>query len=334
MRKIKKSYSLLIIIMFTVICFLTDYIVIDRKLRNDSAINTNIENSYESILGCYQGYPIENDEVVAGLDFYSDGTYSFGWAPGLHTIGNYIIIDDKIYMNDLFSVGSDPTMEILDSSRIFTIEEDNTLYNNDMIINTDNNNYKGVKLIKKSECSSENGFDLAMKNLQKYYMERNNEEKKSSTIDNQPVSKNYTYIGSSINIPEYSRFGNIVNNEINISIIDGNISIKMGDKTVLLHTLNAKELYWYSYHEGGMYYLVYITEDNTLKAFESNILSIIKDGNSNSVVVANNIENFIEIDNESSGNGLNIGMDNNNFYYLVKNTSGSIEKINFDIVNR
>lgn len=333
MRKIKKSYSLLIIIMFTVICFLTDYIVIDRKLRNDSAINTNIENSYESILGCYQGYPIENDEVVAGLDFYSDGTYSFGWAPGLHTIGNYIIIDDKIYMNDLFSVGSDPTMEILDSSRIFTIEEDNTLYNNDMIINTDNNNYKGVKLIKKSECSSENGFDLAMKNLQKYYMERNNEEKKSSTIDNQPVSKNYTYIGSSINIPEYSRFGNIVNNEINISIIDGNISIKMGDKTVLLHTLNAKELYWYSYHEGGMYYLVYITEDNTLKAFESNILSIIKDGNSNSVIVANNIENFIEIDNESSGNGLNIGMDNNNFYYLVRNTSGSIKKINFDTIH-
>lgn len=340
MRKLKINYSLLIIIMFAVICFLTDYIVINRKLRKDSTINTNIENSYESILGCYQGYPIdmENDNGIAGLSLYSDGTYSFGWAPGLHTIGNYIIVDNKLYMNDLFSVGSDPTMEILDSSRILTIGEESTLYDNDMIINADDNNYKGVKFIKKSECSSENSFDLAMKNLQKYYMERNNGEKQSSTTDNQSVSDNYAYIGSLINIPKYSRFENIVNSEINISIINGNISIKMDDKSVLLQTSNAKELYWYAYHETGKYYLVYITEDNNLKAFKSDVLSIIKNGNSDSVVVANDVANFVEIDNESSGNGLHIGMENNeanyNFYYLVRNTKGNIEKIVFDTVNR
>lgn len=108
----------------------------------------------------------------------------------------------------------------------------------------------------------------------------------------------------------------------------------MDDKSILLQTSNAKELYWYAYHQAGMYYLVYITEDNNLKAFKSDVLSIIKNGNSDSVVVANDIANFVKIDKESSGNGLNIGMDNNNFYYLVKNTSGSIEKINFDTVNR
>ena len=338
MKKIKVSYSILVIIMFAVICFITDYIIIDGKLKNNKTINGNdINISYEYFTGCYKGYPIDidNDKQIASLSLYSDGTYSFGWAPGLRTIGNYIITDKEIKMNDLFSVGSDPTMKILDSSRILYIGEENILYDNDMIINTDSNNYKGLKLIKNSECSTENKFDSAMKNLQKYYMEKVIEEE--STTINQQTNNSYSYIGTLINIPQFYKFENLVNDEINISIVEGNIVLKMNDKTVKLQTLNARELYWYAYHDGGLYYLVYITNDNVLKKFESDVLSIINNGASNTSIVTDNISNFIEIDNESTGNGKNIGMykndSNYNFYYLVKNKIGDTQKIVFDTYN-
>ena len=165
----------ILIIAFIIICFIINYVLVDKKIKKENENNPTIDISYETVIGCYQGYPIDienNDKGIAYLSLYSDGTYSYSWAPGLHTIGNYIIIDDEIYMNDLFSVGSDPTMKIIDSKRILMIKED-TLYDNELIINEDGNDYEGVKLIKESRCSSENGFDLAMKNLQNYYMERN-----------------------------------------------------------------------------------------------------------------------------------------------------------------
>lgn len=82
-------------------------------------------------------------------------------------------------------------------------------------------------------------------------------------------------------------------------IVDGNIQLKFDGKEITLETLNAKEMYYITYHQGGCYILFYITEDNNLYQL-SNDLYIIFNGTTNiqaniaiPILLVENVTNFL-----------------------------------------
>ena len=132
-KTIKCSYTVLGIILFAALAFVTDYIIIDRKTRkcdctkceatNNEVISDNTDNtqvtenktySYEDIAGYYTTDFIFNSDKTDStgasvfLYLYSDGTYSYRYAYNAPygTIGNYIIKGNTIIMNDIAKTGS------------------------------------------------------------------------------------------------------------------------------------------------------------------------------------------------------------------------------------
>lgn len=181
-KTIKCSYAVLVIILCAAVAILTDYIVIDRKMNKCNCPKCEVMDkyTYESIAAHYSGYPLDSDDSkrVSDLRLYSDGTYSYGQAPGIKSIGNYIIVDDEIRMNDILSVGSDPTMNVLYSSKVLKINNDGSFTFYDANIKPGLGDYpeyvKDVKFIKEKDIlNEENSFDDAMDNLNRYYINRN-----------------------------------------------------------------------------------------------------------------------------------------------------------------
>ena len=198
-KTIKCSYALLVIILFATVAFLTDYIIIDRKTRkcdcpkceatNNEVISDNTDNtqvtenktySYEDIAAFYSGYPLDMDDTkeVAGLTLYQDGKYSYVEAPGIKSIGNYIIFGDEIRLNDILSVGSDPQMRVLYSSKVFKIDGNGSFIYYDANIKPGLGGYpdevKNIRFVRNKELEEgKNSFDIAMENLNRYYLERN-----------------------------------------------------------------------------------------------------------------------------------------------------------------
>ena len=181
------SYALLVVILCGALAFVTDYAIIESKTQRcggsvinvDDAQVTEKKYSYEDIAGHYDGYPMEvdNDTIVSSITFYPNGTYSYGYLPALHTIGNYIIEDNKIYMNDILSVGSDPQMHVLYSERTLIINSDGTFIDEDANIKPGQAGLLEVEKVKYEKDlnynSERNAFDSAMESLNRYYIERN-----------------------------------------------------------------------------------------------------------------------------------------------------------------
>ena len=177
------SYALLVVILCGALAFVTDYAIIESKTQRYGCVSgSTIEKnySYSEIAGHYDGYPIEYDDSkrVSNINFYSDGTYSYGYLPGLHVIGNYIIEDNKIYMNDILSGGGDPSMKVVNSNHILLISSDGSLVDENANITPGVADYplevNKVKYEKDVDYSSErNAFDAGMENLNMYYIERN-----------------------------------------------------------------------------------------------------------------------------------------------------------------
>ena len=195
-KTIKCSYAVLVIILFAALAFVTDYAYIERKTRkcdcpkceatnnevisDNTGFNENYVYTYEKIAAFYSGYPLNMDDTkeVAGLTLYQDGTYSYGEAPGIKSIGNYIIIGDEIRLNDILSVGSDPQMRVLYSSKIFKIDENGSFIYYDANIKPGLSGYpdevKDIRFVRNKELEEgKNSFDNAMENLNRYYIERN-----------------------------------------------------------------------------------------------------------------------------------------------------------------
>lgn len=137
-KTIKCSYAVLVIILFSVMAFLTDYIVIDRKTRkcdcpkceatNNEVISRDIEDkdntdneqvtenevySYEDIFGVYYSTVIFDPEISAyemdiRLSLNDDYTfvYEHSYPSGHRYYGNYIIDGDSIILNYLYSQGT------------------------------------------------------------------------------------------------------------------------------------------------------------------------------------------------------------------------------------
>ena len=82
-------------------------------------------------------------------------------------------------------------------------------------------------------------------------------------------------------------------------IVDGNIQLKFDGKEITLETLNAKEMYYITYHQGGCYILFYITEDNNLYQLSNDLYiifngtTIIQENIAIPILLAENVTNFL-----------------------------------------
>ena len=85
----------------------------------------------------------------------------------------------------------------------------------------------------------------------------------------------------------------------NSKIVNGNIQLSFDGENLTLETLNAKEMYYMEYHEGGRYILFFITEDNNLYQVSSDLYILFK-GTSNvdkhiaiPILLAENVTTFL-----------------------------------------
>ena len=85
-KKISCSYSFLVIILFATVCILTDYIVIDRKLREGKSVNSVIEDK-----------SIVNENIV---DIRTDSTKDYVYDASYENDG--IVESYNTYYNTYF----------------------------------------------------------------------------------------------------------------------------------------------------------------------------------------------------------------------------------------
>lgn len=118
-------------------------------ISNITTNNTLIENStttsnvysYNDIKGIYTYSQKLNDEENAfyNLCLFENGTfyYSFGISNEKGFIGNYIIVDDEVVMNKMFSTGSDASLTAIEGSLKLKINSDNSLNDSNQVLNVD-----------------------------------------------------------------------------------------------------------------------------------------------------------------------------------------------------
>ena len=112
-KKVSCSYALLFIILFAVVCFLSSYVVIDRKLNEECnsdivktdcpKVDCNCQSSldYKDVAGYYK---VDFDESAEELNsqfnlyLYTDGTFYYN-----NLIGNYILDDNYVILNVFFT---------------------------------------------------------------------------------------------------------------------------------------------------------------------------------------------------------------------------------------
>lgn len=171
-KKISSNYGILVIILFATVCFLTDYIYIGRKLNEgkNSVIETNtdcvnsvcncdndsvLSYSYNDIFGVYYA-ELKYDDVTSDvtLTLFDDYTFTYEHSfPSGHTVyGNYIIDDDTIVLNYLYSKGiGDASLNSINNYKnIIKIES------TDKLVDTIENLYPGIteiNLIRKNDDS-------------------------------------------------------------------------------------------------------------------------------------------------------------------------------------
>lgn len=94
--------------------------------------------TYNDIAGLYnyeESIEIDDETFTASyqLYLYEDGTFIYTRA--MNTIsgnlGNYIIVDDEIHLNYLFSSGSDIALSVMSGNKVLKINSDNSLTDTD-----------------------------------------------------------------------------------------------------------------------------------------------------------------------------------------------------------
>ena len=154
MEKIKDvKYLIAVNIIFIIVCILSCCLIVNNIKKNTKqcdcpkceATNNEEKNivsyNYEDVAGYYTVNYSFNSEKTDSTDasvflhIYSDGTYSYRYsfhAP-YGTVGNYIIKDNTIIMNDIARTGSGTdftpisSSEISNSKRSLIINDDGSL---------------------------------------------------------------------------------------------------------------------------------------------------------------------------------------------------------------
>lgn len=141
-------------------------ITASENIANTSK-NTNQQNStkvvsYADLKGIYTySKKLNNDETsFYNLCLFENGTfnYTFGIYHEQGFVGNYIIVDNKIQMNKLFSSGSDVSLTATNGTLTLTINEDGSLTDTNEVIQTElDSKYKSVlSSINLKKSSAEN----------------------------------------------------------------------------------------------------------------------------------------------------------------------------------
>ena len=135
-KRIGSNYGILVIILFAVVCFLTDYIVIERKINEGKDIYNSVKViekstdcvdsvcncdflSYKDVAGLYSAdfnYEMKYDDgsIEVGttsynLYLYTDGSFYYHFPGHIDHgyLGNYTFDGNNLYLNVLFKHGSD-----------------------------------------------------------------------------------------------------------------------------------------------------------------------------------------------------------------------------------
>ena len=156
-KKISCSYAVLVIILFATVCFLTDYILIDRKLRSCncpkcevtgnevlSIDKDNIQNgennsyNYENVVG-YYSYSSKSEtgewfnDIHYSLYLYEDATFYLSYQHQKDIggiMGNYILDGNEITLNYILR-------HISNGAVLFEAEGNSKLF-------IENNNINGI----------------------------------------------------------------------------------------------------------------------------------------------------------------------------------------------
>ena len=142
-----KSLVIATIILGILVVVMGIYIVCNAPAKNDDTkqpnTNENIEYIYDNIKGLYTftSDPIDygNENVLTTffyLYLYENGTFTYrmGRAAPFGYMGNYIITDNTIVLNYLFSTNSGAGINVTTGSKIITITDKDTLVDVDPII--------------------------------------------------------------------------------------------------------------------------------------------------------------------------------------------------------
>lgn len=172
-KKISCSYAVLVIILFATVCFLTDYIVIERKLNKCNcpkceAITKNGEKedvfnySYQNIAGMYE-YDDPTGESYIKLYLYTDGSYyyqktvKFAMGEG----GYYTINGDMINLNFVFTHGSDIGRTVIFKESKLQISEDGIVVDKNLEFLND---FSGFENIENISLNKKQSYDNSQNN--------------------------------------------------------------------------------------------------------------------------------------------------------------------------
>ena len=172
MDKKSKGKTVLIVFLILIIIGLGGYLVYDKVLNTknepttvEDSTKTNESNikayDYNNIKGLYtykgtSVYSEANDGNITPeykLYLYENGMffYDYAYLAGEGKIGNYIIANNTIILNNLFDTHSDVSLTVIDGTNTLTINEDGSLTDNNQPVSIVNE--KTITL-KKSEANA------------------------------------------------------------------------------------------------------------------------------------------------------------------------------------
>ena len=175
-------------------------------------------------------------------------------------------------------------------------------------------------------------------------------ENKDNT-DNTQVTEDQTYsyedIGStrlSIDFNEQNYVAEIVDGNIVLTLSSDSTNLYYKDKstpfsgtdTIILKTGNAKSLYYITYHQGGVYRLFFITDDNRLYEISEDLLTIFAEKYLNEYypsnimpkILSDNATQFVEYGRYNTEK--NAAYELYPEYISVLDANGSVNKVFFD----
>ena len=181
--------------------------------------------------------------------------------------------------------------------------------------------------------------------------ETTNNEVISDNTDNTQVTENKTYtyedIGStrlSIDFYEQNYVAEIVDGNIVLTLSSDSTNLYYKDKstpfsgtdTIILKTGNAKSLYYITYHQGGVYRLFFITDDNRLYEISEDLLTIFAEKYLNEYypsnimpkILSDNATQFVEYGRYNTEK--NAAYELYPEYISVLDANGSVNKVFFD----
>lgn len=153
--KNNKGLAITAIVLAVLVAIMGSYIVYDNVLKTDDVTQPNAKAyTYDGVKGLYT-YISETvttesgDEIFAfySLYLYENGTFKYEMGTGAPygQMGNYIIKDNTIVLNYLFSTNSGVGITVATGSKTISITNQDTLVDNDPLATVGNMNSVALK---------------------------------------------------------------------------------------------------------------------------------------------------------------------------------------------